>query len=75
MEGIGELKRVNISKSILNMSVDDKLCQAKNFSTQVESIPKTRLLLFVVSVLKANHQYKAITMARTTNFTGFKFIL
>jgi hypothetical protein len=45
LEGIGELKRVNISKPILDMGVDDKLCQAKNFSTQVESIPKTRLLL------------------------------
>ena len=44
LEGIGELKRVNISKPILDMGVDDKLCQAKNFSTQVESIPKTRLL-------------------------------
>ena len=44
LEGIGKLKRVNISKPILDMGVDDKLCQVKNFSTQVESIPKTRLL-------------------------------
>jgi hypothetical protein len=44
LKGIGELKGVNIAKTILDMGVDDKLCQAKNFSTQMESIPKTRLL-------------------------------
>ena len=44
LEGICELEGVNITKPVLDMGINDKLRQAQNFSTEVESIPETRLL-------------------------------
>ena len=44
LKGVRELKGVNIAKTMLDMCINDKLRQAKNFSTQVRSISKTRLL-------------------------------
>jgi hypothetical protein len=52
LKGIHELEGVNIAKVALDMGINDKLRQAKDFSTQVECIPETRLLLlFIVSIL------------------------
>ena len=44
LKSIRELEGVNITKPVLDMGINDELRQAKNFSTQVESIPKARLL-------------------------------
>jgi hypothetical protein len=44
LKSICELKGVNVAKTVLDMGIDNKLCQAENFSTQVESIPEPRLL-------------------------------
>lgn len=47
LKGIGELERVNVSKTELDMGVDDKLGEAQNFSAQVEGISETRLFTFL----------------------------
>lgn len=44
LKGVRELESVNVAKTVLDMCINDELCQAKDFPTQVESIPKTRLL-------------------------------
>jgi hypothetical protein len=44
IEGVRELEGVNIAKTVLDMCINDKLRQAKNFLTQVKIISKTRLL-------------------------------
>jgi hypothetical protein len=44
LKGIRQLEAVNIAKPVLDMGIDNKLCQVQNFSTQVESIPETQLL-------------------------------
>ncbi|SRR6266436_376514 len=44
LKGVRELEGVNIAEPVLDMRINDKLRQAENFSTQVESIPETRLL-------------------------------
>jgi hypothetical protein len=44
LKGIRELEGVNVTKTVLDMGINDELRQAKNFSTQVERIPKARLL-------------------------------
>jgi len=44
LKSIRELEGVNVTKTVLDMGVNDEFRQAKNFSTQVESIPKARLL-------------------------------
>jgi hypothetical protein len=59
-------KGTNVRKNVLKgtgMGIDDKLCQATNLSTQVESMPKRDFFrLFVVSILKTNRQYKAVSI-------------
>jgi hypothetical protein len=77
LNSIRELEGINVAKTVLDMGINDKLRQAKNFSTEVESIPETRLLpLFSgqrpIRPIVNIRQYRRI---RTTNFTGFKFIL
>jgi len=47
LKGIHELADVNIAKPVLDIGINDKLYQAQDFSTQVESIPKVRLLLLI----------------------------
>ena len=49
LKGICKLEDVNIAKPVLDTGINDKLCQVQNFSTQVESIAETRLLLFFCS--------------------------
>jgi hypothetical protein len=77
LKGIRELEGVNIPKPVLDMGIDDKLRQAKNFSTQVESIPESRLL----PLFRGQRPITPIVNTRqrprigTTYFTGFKFIL
>jgi pyrimidine operon attenuation protein/uracil phosphoribosyltransferase len=44
LKGIRELEGVDIAQPVLDMSINDELRQAQNFSTQVESISETRLL-------------------------------
>jgi hypothetical protein len=44
LKSVRELEGVNIAKAVLDMGINDKLRQTQNFSTQVESIPETRLL-------------------------------
>ena len=38
LDGISELEGVDISETVLNMSVNDELREAKNFSAQVEGV-------------------------------------
>ena len=77
LKGIRELEGVNIAKPVLDMGIDNELRQAQNFSTQVESIPETRLL----PLFRGQRPIKPIVNKRqrrrigTTYFTGFKFIL
>ena len=77
LKGIHELADVNIAKPVLDIGINDKLYQAQDFSTQVESIPKVRLLLLI----PGQHPIKPIVNKRQcqrieiTYFTGFKFIL
>jgi hypothetical protein len=44
LKSIRELEGVNVAKTVLDMGIDDEFCEAENLSTQVESIPKARLL-------------------------------
>jgi hypothetical protein len=77
LKGTRELEGVNIAKTVLHMGIDNKLRQVQNFSTQVESIPETRLL----PLFCGQHPIKPIVNKRqcrtigVTYFTGFKFIL
>ena len=47
LNGIGELERIDISETVLNVSVNDEFGQPKNFSTQVESVSETGFLSFL----------------------------
>jgi hypothetical protein len=61
LKSIRELERVDVAKTVLDMRINDELRQAKNFSTQVESIPKARLLpLFCGQGSTTNHQYRKL---------------
>jgi hypothetical protein len=77
LKSIRELEGVNIAKPILDMGINDKLRQAQNFSTQVESIPETGLL----PLFRGQRPIKPIVNKRQcrkigiTYLTGFKFIL
>jgi hypothetical protein len=44
LNGIGELEGIDISETVLNVSVNDELGQTKNFSAQMEGVSETRLL-------------------------------
>ena len=46
LNGISELECVDISKAVLDVSINDKLGQTKNFSAQVEGISEARFLSF-----------------------------
>jgi len=46
LDGISKLESVDISETVLNVGVNDKLGQAKNFSAQVESVSEARFLSF-----------------------------
>ena len=41
LQCIGELERVDVSKSELDVCVDDELRQPKNFTAQVEGVSET----------------------------------
>jgi hypothetical protein len=77
LKGVRELEGVNIAKAVLNMCINDKLRQAKDFSTQVKSISKTRLLPLFRGQrpIKPIVNTEQIRRIGTTNFTGFKFIM
>ena len=77
LKGICELKGVNIAKPVLDMGINDELRQAQNFSTQVESIPETRLLPLFRGQCPIKSIVNKSQCRRTgiTYFTGFKFIL
>jgi len=47
LDGISELESVDISETVLNVGVNDKLGQAKNFSAQVEGVSEARFLSFL----------------------------
>ena len=44
LKGVGKLKCINVSKTELDVSVDNKLGQAENFTTQMEGISKAGFL-------------------------------
>jgi hypothetical protein len=77
LKGIRQLEGINIARPVLDMGIDDELHQAQNLSTQVESIPETRLL----PLFRGQRPIKPIVNKRQcgriyiTYFTGFKFIL
>jgi hypothetical protein len=77
LKSIRELKGVNIAKPVLDMGINDKLRQAQNFSTQVESVPETRLLPLFCGQrpIKPTVSRKQCRRIETTYFTGFKFML
>ena len=41
LESIGELERVDVAKTELDVGVDDKLRQAQDLATQVEGVSET----------------------------------
>lgn len=47
LDSIGKLEGIDISEAVLNVGVDNELCQTKDFSTQVEGVSETRLLPFL----------------------------
>lgn len=47
LDGIGELKSINIAETVLNVGVNDELGQTKDFSAQVESVSEARFLSFL----------------------------
>jgi hypothetical protein len=77
LKSILELEGVDIAKLELDMGINDKLHQAQDLLTQVESIPETRLL----SLFRGQHPIKQIVnkwqcqRVKIAHFTGFKFIL
>lgn len=44
LKGICELECVDVSETELDMSIDDELCEAQDFSAQMEGVSKTGLL-------------------------------
>lgn len=44
LQSIGELERIDIAQSELNVRVDDELRETEDFSTQVERVSESRLL-------------------------------
>lgn len=44
LDGVRELEGIDISETVLNMSIDNELSQTKDFSTQVEGVSETRFL-------------------------------
>ena len=49
LQRICELESIDISKTELHMSIDDKLGEPKNLATQVKCVSETRLLTFLCS--------------------------
>ena len=49
LQRICELESVDISKTKLNMSIDNELGKPKNLATQVERVSETRLFTFLRS--------------------------
>lgn len=49
LQCIRELESINIAETELNMGIDHELGEAKNFTTQVESISETRLFTLLSS--------------------------
>jgi hypothetical protein len=47
LERISQLEGINISKTELNMRINNKLSETKNLAAQVESVSKTGLLTFL----------------------------
>lgn len=47
LERIGQLEGIDVTKAELNVGIDNKLSETKNFAAQVEGISKTRLLAFL----------------------------
>ena len=47
LQTISQLEGVHITQSVLHMTVNHQLRQTQNLTTQVESIPETRLLTFL----------------------------
>ena len=46
LQSISKLESINVTKTELNIRIDDKLSQTKDFSTKVERISETRLFAF-----------------------------
>jgi len=78
LDGIGKLKSIHISETVLNVGVNNELGQTKDFSTQVEGISKTGLLPFLCcegpgcSWSAIPYRYGT---TQWTYLTGFKFML
>jgi hypothetical protein len=77
LKGIHKLEGIGVAKPVLDMDINDKLHEAQDFLTQVESIPRMRLL----PLFHGQRPMKPIVNKRRcrrigiTYFTGFKFIL
>jgi hypothetical protein len=46
LKSIGELERVDVPQPELDVRVDDQLGESKDFTTQVEGVPESRLFAF-----------------------------
>ena len=44
LQCVGKLEGINVPQTVLNVCIDNKLSQAKNFTAQMESISEPRLL-------------------------------
>ena len=47
LDGISELESIDITETVLNVGVNDKLGQTEDFSTQVEGVSETGFLSFL----------------------------
>ena len=62
LQGIGQLERIYITETELDMRIDDEFGQTKNLSTQMECISEARLL----TLLRC--QSPACTYERKTHY-------
>ena len=49
LQSVRELERVDVSKTILHVTVDDQLGQSQDLATQVEGVPEARLLSLLLN--------------------------
>lgn len=77
LQRICKLESINVAEAVLHVSINNKLCQAKDFATKVESIAEARLLpLFcrqrpIKSIISISRRWGL----GNTDLTGFKFML
>lgn len=77
LQCICKLESINVAEAVLHVSINNKLCQAKDFATKVESIAEARLLALFCgqSPIKSTVSISRCWELGNTDLTGFKFML